>query len=252
MPKYTRGSEVDLDEAYSDLLNRHAPARRNIRTKTTMHSAHHCSDPDCGGSALKMKCIMKLHFAFCLAPMVDEDPSSSAFGKVVIHGERFMVISPTGCAEHPYTTGYNLDLKDARNDRLNNKVLWKGIFAEFEAKHRAHKEHRAGKSKAAHMQNSIIEHQIRTMQTQQDNMEYQQTRHLTVETETGNTKKDEREDTDRCGRARRLRWAPTSQPSSTPDVAIPPMNTLTPNTEEPEPHIATFTPEDQRPVPMWL
>jgi hypothetical protein len=111
MPKYARGSEIDLVEAYGTLLNVQASVRRNIRTKAKMHNAHHCEDKECGGGAPKVKCIIKLHFAFCLAPVIDKDPDSPTFGQVVIHGERFAVISPSGCAEHPYTAGYNLDLK---------------------------------------------------------------------------------------------------------------------------------------------
>jgi hypothetical protein len=107
MPKFARNSNIDLDETYSPFLNKHAPMQCNIRTKTNMHRTHHCEDKECGGGALKAKCIAKLHFAFCLAPVVDEDFGSPTHGEVVIHGERFVVLSPQGCAEHPYHAEYN-------------------------------------------------------------------------------------------------------------------------------------------------
>jgi hypothetical protein len=42
-----------------------------------------------------------------------------------------------------------------------------------------------------------------------------------------------------------------SPPSSTPGVAIPPIDTLAHNAEESIVHIATFIPEDSRLIPMW-
>lgn len=106
MPKYARDSDIDLGGTYGRLLDKHSPMQRNIRTKTWMNSAHHCEDPECGGGAPKVNCILRLHFAFCLAPVVDEDPDSPTCGDVVIHGERFAVISPSGCAEHPYSADF--------------------------------------------------------------------------------------------------------------------------------------------------
>lgn len=131
MPKYARGSEIDLVEAYGTLLNVQASVQRNIRTKAKVHNAYHCEGKECGGGASKAKCIIKLHFAFCLTPVIDKDPDSPTFGQVVIYGERFAVISPSGCAEHPYTAGYNLDLKDARNSRPKLEIRWKKIFDDF-------------------------------------------------------------------------------------------------------------------------
>jgi hypothetical protein len=109
MSKYARDSDIDLDEAYGGLIDKHSRMQRNIRTKTWMNSAHHCEDLECGGGAPKTKCVLKLHFAFCLAPVVDEDPDSPTCGDVVIHRERFAAISPSGCAEHPYNADFNLN-----------------------------------------------------------------------------------------------------------------------------------------------
>jgi hypothetical protein len=73
--------------AYTNFCRRPTDKRvatmRNIRTKAPMHRVHHCEDPECGGTAPKLKCVHKLHFAWCLAPVVDEDPESPTFDEVV-------------------------------------------------------------------------------------------------------------------------------------------------------------------------
>ena len=86
MPKFARDSEIDLQEAYDSVIDKSAVLMRNIRTKVNMRKTHHCEDRECGGGAPKIRCLTDLHFAFCLAPVVDGDPDSPTFGEVVIHG----------------------------------------------------------------------------------------------------------------------------------------------------------------------
>jgi len=69
-----------------------------------------------------MRCVSALHFCWCLAPVVDKDKRSDTYDEVVICGQRFQCISPKGCAVHPYLAGYNLDVKNARNNYPNVKV----------------------------------------------------------------------------------------------------------------------------------
>jgi len=179
MPKFARGSDIDLDEAYGTLLNdKHAAMRRNIRTKTYMNKSHHCEDPECGGGAPKAKCITKLHFAFCLAPVVDEEPDSPTFGDVVIHGERFPMISATGCAEHPYIAEYNLDLKDARKDRAKYEIRWKKIFDSFKLEYEKGLAEKAEKAKAMKKMLGMTGHQRQTMRARLDNIDYQKRQKL--------------------------------------------------------------------------
>jgi hypothetical protein len=176
MPKLARGGDLDLDEAYGPLLDMNALMRRNIRTKTDINRNHHCEDKECGGGAPKAKCITKLHFAFCLAPVVDQDADSPAYGKVVIHGERFAVISPPGCAEHPYRAEYNLDLKDARNGRANYEIRWKKTFAAFQEERKLKLASEATKTEEMRKKTNMTAHQLQSMRARQDRMEYQRQR----------------------------------------------------------------------------
>lgn len=191
MPKFARGSDINLDEAYGALLNdKHAAMRRNIRAKTYMNKSHHCEDPECGGGAPKAKCITKLHFAFCLAPVVDGEPDSSTFGEVVLHGERFPMISTTGCAEHPYIAEYNVDLKDARKDRAKYEIRWKKIFDSFKLEHMKGLAEKAEKAKAMKKMLGMTGHQRQTMRARLDNIEYQKRQKLENASEKSEVRSD--------------------------------------------------------------
>ncbi|KAH7086457.1 hypothetical protein FB567DRAFT_603493 [Paraphoma chrysanthemicola] len=172
MPRYLRGSEIDLEEAYGPLLDKTAHLSRNIRTGMLMSRTHHCEDPECGGRAPSRKCILRGHVAFCLAPVVDRDHTSKTFNEVTIHGERFAVISPQGCAEHHYTDGYNVDIKDARNGRHNFPIIWKKRLEEFRAQHEADIALEAEKREAMHKRLGMTGHQRQTMYARQDREEY--------------------------------------------------------------------------------
>lgn len=178
MPKFARDSEIDLQEAYDSAIDKSAVLMRNIRTKVNMRKTHHCEDRECGGGAPKIRCLTDLHFAFCLAPVVDGDPDSPTFGEVVIHGERFAVLSPEGCAEHQYTDEFNLDLKDARNGRAHCEVRWKKIFESFKAEHLAEKKREAEREAFEQKQQGMTKHQRRTMLARRDNDEYKQQQQL--------------------------------------------------------------------------
>jgi len=65
------------------------------------------------------------------------DKKSDTYNEVVICGQRFQCISPKGCAVHPYLAGFNVDVKNARNNYPNVKVEWKAIFESFKAEHDA-------------------------------------------------------------------------------------------------------------------
>ncbi|KAI4957857.1 hypothetical protein J4E86_004997 [Alternaria arbusti] len=138
MPNYARQSSLDLDEIFGQYIKNdsNAAMMRNIRTKERMSSAHHCEDKECGGGP-SMRCVSALHFCWCLAPVIDMDKKSDTYDEVVICGQRFQCISPKGCAVHPYLAGYNLDVKNARNNYPNVKVEWKAIFESFKAEHDA-------------------------------------------------------------------------------------------------------------------
>ncbi|KAH7080141.1 hypothetical protein BKA63DRAFT_590547 [Paraphoma chrysanthemicola] len=172
MPRYLRGSEIDLDEAYGPLLNKNTHLSRNIRTGMSMSRTHHCEDPECGGKAPSRKCILRGHFAFCLAPVVDRDHTSTTFNEVTIHGERFAVLSPQGCAEHHYTDGYNVNIKDARNGRHNFPIVWKKRLEGFRAQHEAEIAYEAEKREAMHKRLGMTGHRRQTMHARHDREEY--------------------------------------------------------------------------------
>ncbi|KAI4613165.1 hypothetical protein J4E83_007577 [Alternaria metachromatica] len=138
MPNYARQSSLDLDEIFGHYIKNdsNAAMMRNIRTKERMGSAHHCEDKECGGGP-SMRCVSALHFCWCLAPVIDKDKKSDTYDEVVICGQRFQCISPKGCAVHPYLAGYNLYVKNARNNYPNVEVEWKAIFESFKAEHDA-------------------------------------------------------------------------------------------------------------------
>ncbi|KAF1914202.1 hypothetical protein BDU57DRAFT_519065 [Ampelomyces quisqualis] len=228
MPKYARGSDIDLDEAYGALLDKHAPMRRNIRTKTDMHRTHHCEDKECGGAAPKAKCIIKLHFAFCLAPVVDEDSSSPTYGHVVIHGQRFAVISPQGCAEHPYRAEYNLDLKDVRNGRADYEIRWKKIFNAFQVEHQSEMQREVARMNATQKEMGMTSHQKQTLRTRQDNFEYQQQRKLDIAAKTTAFLKSRHEEINLTGNSLGSSWS-----------SIAHLRELKPTLPEPREDVAT-------------
>ncbi|KAH3940766.1 hypothetical protein HBH53_211880 [Parastagonospora nodorum] len=255
MPKFARGGDIDLDEAYGTLLNdKHAAMRRNIRTKTYMNKSHHCEDPECGGGAPKAKCITKLHFAFCLAPVVDEEPDSPTFGEVVIHGERFPMISTTGCAEHPYIAEYNLDLKDARKDRAKYEIRWKKIFESFKLEYETSLAEKAEKAKAMKKMLGMTGHQRQTMRARLDSIEYQKRQKSEVASEKTEIWSDKHTDDI------------VSQQPKSQELVLLPIPTATAETTpvraddkwlvmgEIVPAIAAVAPEDLQSIlePMWL
>jgi hypothetical protein len=254
MPKYARNSDIDLDETYGALLDKHAPMRRNIRTKTDMHRTHHCEDKECGGAAPKAKCIIKLHFAFCTAPVVDNSIESPTYGKVVIHGERFAVISPQGCAEHPYRTEYNLDFKDARNDRANYEIRWKQIFDDFKAEHKANEEREADNLREMQKMMSMTGHQRQTMQAQQDNMKYQQRRQLEMANRARDILNDEHDTAGGVGESEALQPSSAVGLSLGVEVARPSPDTRWCIPDELAQRIGEATSEDLTSIlrPLWL
>lgn len=78
------------------------PNTHNIRTKNK-GLAHHC--PICDGPT-KIACYLKLHWAFCTAPV-------TVNGKSEICGERFAPKSPGGCGKHKYSDNFNQVVKEA-------------------------------------------------------------------------------------------------------------------------------------------
>jgi hypothetical protein len=254
MPKYARDSAIDLDELYGALLDTHAPMRRNIRTKTDMHKVHHCEDKECGGVAPKSKCITRLHFAFCLGPVVDEDTQSSTYGEVVIHGQRFAVISPSGCAEHPYHAEYNLDLKDARNGRANYEIRWKKTFDNFKARHDANRKRDADQLRAMQMMMGVTRHQRQTMLARQNNNEYQHRRQLDIANRAMVIFNEKEHEPGVLGESGALQPAPATGPGADVEVARPQPDPRWCVAEELAQRIGAVTSEDIRSVlrPLWL
>jgi hypothetical protein len=254
MPKYARNSAIDLDDTYGAFLDIHAPMRRNIRTKTDMNRTHHCEDKECGGAAPKARCIVKLHFAFCLAPVVDMDVESKTYGKVVIHGERFAVISPTGCAEHPYRAEYNLDLKDARNDRANYEIRWKKIFEDFKAEHEATLKREAEQMRVMEKMMGMTGHQRQTMLARQDNMEYQQRRHLELANRAAVILNNKEDEAGGLSENEALQPSSAADPGTAVAVARPPPDPKWGIQDELAQSIGSVTSEDLRSVigPRWL
>jgi hypothetical protein len=103
-----------------------------------MHRAYKCGDKECGYVPYTRKCINDVHIAVCPAPKVDDDPKSETYNQVVKCGQQFAVISPSRCADHPYKNGFNLDIKDARNDCMGYEINYNKIFAEFKIQHEDH------------------------------------------------------------------------------------------------------------------
>ncbi|KAF2033128.1 hypothetical protein EK21DRAFT_59261 [Setomelanomma holmii] len=180
MPKYSRGSEINLDEAYGPLLNDNAATLRNIRTGASMTRVHHCGDSECGEVAPKLTCIRKGHLAFCLAPVVDKDAASPTYGEVVIHGERFAVLSPQGCAEHRYTDDFNLDIKDARNGPPDFPIRWKQRFKDAEEEHETDKAKEAEEREATQKLRGMTGHQRQVMHARQDKEQYLRRREVEI------------------------------------------------------------------------
>jgi hypothetical protein len=109
-----------------------------------------------------------------IASVVDEDPDSPTCGDVVIHGERFAVISPCGRAEHPYSADFNLDIKDALKGRANYEIRWKKIFKSCKAEHKAEMARKAEQLEAMHKILGMTGHQRQTMRARLDNLQYSQ------------------------------------------------------------------------------
>jgi hypothetical protein len=253
MPKYARNSDIDLDETYGSLLDKHAPMRRNIRTKTDMHRTHHCEDKECGGAAPKLKCIIKLHFAFCTAPVVDNNIESPTYGKVVIHGERFAVISPQGCAEHPYRAEYNLDFKNARNDRASYEIRWKQIFDDFKAEHEANQEREAEYLREMQKIMGMTGHQRQTMQARQDDLKYQQRRQREMANRATYILDGGQDTADGVSESEVLRTSLAAGPSLAVEVARPSLETRWCVPDELAQRIGEVTPEDLAILrPLWL
>ncbi|KAF2868782.1 hypothetical protein BDV95DRAFT_609687 [Massariosphaeria phaeospora] len=107
----------------------------NIRTGEIMQKVHHCNDNDCNGKAATKACYLKLHRAFCLAPIVDDGKDSPTFNQVVICGRSFNVKSPGGCGQHAYGEDHNFDIRAAKNAWPMPKVTWQQRFNDFKAEH---------------------------------------------------------------------------------------------------------------------
>lgn len=137
-----------------------------------MHSTHHCEDKEHNG-APTYQCIPKLHVAYCPAPVIDKDPESETYGQVVICGERFKVLSPKGCAQHPYSDGFNLDFKNARNDRPKFEIRYKKIFENFKVEHAEELACMAKKREALQMRANMSEPQKQRLRAQQDKAAYE-------------------------------------------------------------------------------
>jgi hypothetical protein len=218
-----------------------------------MNRTHHCEDKECGRAAPKARCIVKLHFAFCLAPVVDKDVESKTYGKVVIHGERFAVIPPTGCAEHPYRAEYNLDLKDARNDRANYEIRWKKIFEDFKAEHEATLKREAEQMRVME-KIGMTGHQRQTMLARQDNMEYQQRRHLELANRAAIILNNKEDEAGGLSENEALQPSSAADPGTAVAVARPPPDPKWGIQEELAQIIGSVTSEDLRSVlrPLWL
>ena len=83
-------------------------------------------------------------------------------------------MTTTGCGEHTYTAGYNLDVKEARNMREHREICWKKIFEEFKANHEAAKAREAVEREAMQKLKGMTGHQRRTILARQENIDYQQ------------------------------------------------------------------------------
>jgi hypothetical protein len=95
----------------------------------------------------------------------------------VICGERFAVISPKGCFQHQYIAGFNLDIKDARNDRPNLKIK----YNEFQAKHEENKSYRNEKQVALQRAASMTEPQKSRLRKQRDQEAHEKQREAEAE-----------------------------------------------------------------------
>jgi hypothetical protein len=254
MPKYARDSDIDLDEAYGGLIDKHSRIQRNIRTKTWMNSAHHCEDLECGGGAPKTKYILKLHFAFCLAPGVDEDPDSPTCGDVVIHDERFAVISPSGCAEHPYGADFNLDLKDARKGRANYEIRWKKIFDDFKTEHKAEMAQKAAQLEMMQKMVGTTGRQRQTMQTRLENLQHPQRQQVRAAARPEMLLSRRAEPEIAVEKAQVLQTIPSSASPSSLEVVVRHSNTTLSSMEELALHISAVTVREFDSVlaPSWL
>ena len=180
MPTPLRRGLIDADDLYGDLLknDKHAHRRSNLRTKATMTRAHKCGDKECGHVPYTRECITKLHIAWCPAPKVDDNPKSATYNQVVMCGQQFAVISPSGCADHPYKNGFNLDIKDARNDVTGYEIQYKKVFAEFKIHHDAKMATKAKNQSMLQRRVAMSEHQMKSMANRQEQMEFRKAREL--------------------------------------------------------------------------
>lgn len=120
-----------------------------------------------------MRCVSALHFSWCLAPVIDEDKKSDTYDEVVICGQRFQCISPKGCAVHPYLAGFNIDIKNARNNYPNIEVEWKAIFESFKAEHDAAVADKTEEQRVLKKQEKMTDHQKKRYQKLQDQAVFQ-------------------------------------------------------------------------------
>jgi hypothetical protein len=97
---------------------------------------------------------------------------SETYGEVVICGERFLCLSPKGCGVHTYSDGYNLDIKDARNDRPNVEVTYRARFNAFVAKHQEQLASIARRQETLLKMADITEHQLSRQRKVQEQAKY--------------------------------------------------------------------------------
>ncbi|KAF2662401.1 hypothetical protein K491DRAFT_672937 [Lophiostoma macrostomum CBS 122681] len=109
---------------------------RNIVSGKLLDKAHHCKDKDhaaCG--AAKRSCWTKLHVAFCQVDILDTNGNvmRDADGRRIVCGEKFHVLSPAGCYQHPYASyPENLDFKALRNSWTHHEYTIFGRIEELE------------------------------------------------------------------------------------------------------------------------
>jgi hypothetical protein len=136
----------------------------------------------------------------------------------VIHGERFVVMSPGGCPAHSYSRDYNLDIRAARNDRPNLEVRWKGIIEEARNNHEMAKTREAEMLEARKKDMGMTGHQRRTKYAQQDETDYQRRQKLEAATRVGKVLHYDQEDIV-LSDDRNTHSALVSQPWPTPEEA---------------------------------
>jgi hypothetical protein len=171
----------------------------------------------------------------------------------VIHGERIVALSPTGCPDHPYNAGFNQEIRNARNGRPNFELRWKNFFEDFKAEHEANKAREAEKLSVLQRQMRMTGHQKHTMQSRQDEISYQQRK------EREDLAKLENILQSKQGAAATIRTA--GVPSPLPSQTVPPVAEASDRDESPCPDpgelafsIGAVTDEEGKLMllPLWL